>query len=132
MLLPPRTEDDARLYSFRVTSEPFAVSRGVTAADVIGDFVRSASLCSGPYDIVRQRRLHPDNPSLVIVEADIRCPAAPRTATPAALAAAPDRAPEPATPPSPAPSPRHGFDPSVSRPASAATTSTGCAPRSWR
>ena len=124
LLRPEHTSaDGSRLFTFRANSEPFAVSRGVTPTDVVENYVRAAGLCTTAYEIVRQQRVQPDNPSLVIVEATIRCPqnsqpnlavipnAQQTTSIPTAETLRTTAPPVPSAPPRP----RHGFDASISR-----------------
>lgn len=66
--------DGSRMQRFQANSEPFAVSRGVSEDDVISEFVHRNNFCGANYEVIRKRRIDPNNFSLVIVEADVRCP----------------------------------------------------------
>ncbi|WP_096702716.1 hypothetical protein [Magnetospirillum sp. 15-1] len=64
--------DGGEGYSIRTNSGAFQAGK-VTEADVVRDYMISQRLCPAGYDTVTIHRLYPENPSLVLVDAVVKC-----------------------------------------------------------
>lgn len=62
-------------YSLHINSGPFQAGK-MTEYDVVQEYMTSKHLCPAGYDVVNIHRMSPENPSLVFVDALVRCKAA--------------------------------------------------------
>lgn len=68
--------DGGEGYTIHANSGPFQAGK-ISEADVVGAYMRDRPhLCPNGYDLVNVRNVQPQNPSLVIVDAVVRCRAA--------------------------------------------------------